>query len=132
MYGCTDLIRIGLSFHGMTSMAFANVGRVNHRRLSRQLKGALFSREAEGVIAAALQVLEARSHFRSALTSPAAVRDFLRLKLGRKDREEFWAAFLDAQHRVIAFECLSIGTLTSCTVHPREVVRAALAHNAAA
>lgn len=40
--------------------------------------------------------------------------------------------FLDAQHRVIAFEELFAGTLTQTSVYPREVVRRALGHNAAA
>jgi DNA repair protein RadC len=103
-----------------------------HRRLSRQLAAVLNSSEADQVIAAALAVLAERARFTSGLMSPGAVRDYLRLTLGRMEREEFWGAFLDAQHRVIAFERLFIGTLTQCAVHPREIVRAALAHNAAA
>ena len=103
-----------------------------HRRLSRQLAAVLTSQNADQVVEAALAVLEQRALFTNALTSPAAVRDYFRVALGRLEREEFWAAFLDAQHRVIAFERLFLGTLTQCSVHPREVVRAALANNAAA
>jgi DNA repair protein RadC len=67
-----------------------------------------------------------------ALGSPAAVRDFLRLTLGRREQEVFLAVLLDAQNRVLACEELFRGTLTQTSVYPREVVRCALKHNAAA
>jgi DNA repair protein RadC len=68
----------------------------------------------------------------SALTSPGAVRDFLRLALAARDHEVFVVLFLDAQHRVISDAELFRGTLTQTSVYPREVVKAALAANAAA
>jgi len=68
----------------------------------------------------------------SALTSPGAVRDYLRLALGARAHEVFVALFLDAQHRVISAGELFRGTLTQTSVYPREVVKAALAANAAA
>lgn len=68
----------------------------------------------------------------AALSQPAAVRDYLRLALSTLDTEEFWCLFLDAQHRVIAAESLFTGTLTQTSVYPREVVKAALRHNAGA
>lgn len=67
-----------------------------------------------------------------ALASPAAVRDYLRLTLGGRDREVFLVLFLDAQHRTIGSAELFCGSLTQASVHPREVVRAALGANAAA
>ncbi len=67
-----------------------------------------------------------------ALGSPAAVKAYLRLRLQRHDREVFAALFLDAQNRVLACEELFAGTLTQTSVYPREVVRRALTHNAAA
>jgi DNA repair protein RadC len=67
-----------------------------------------------------------------ALTSPGAVRDYLRLSLGTREHELFVALFLDAQHRVVATEELFRGTLTQTSVYPREVVKAALRANAAA
>ncbi|HZR02220.1 MAG TPA: DNA repair protein RadC [Burkholderiales bacterium] len=69
---------------------------------------------------------------REGLTSPAAVRDFLRLKLAALPHEVFVCIYLDAQHRVIAYEELFRGTLTQTSVYPREVVKAALRANAAA
>ncbi|WP_296056339.1 DNA repair protein RadC [uncultured Amphritea sp.] len=68
----------------------------------------------------------------SALTSPDLVRDYLQLQLSDRSREVFACLLLDSQHRVICFEELFLGTIDSATVHPREVVKLALSHNAAA
>jgi DNA repair protein RadC len=67
-----------------------------------------------------------------ALASPRAVRDYLRLALAGREQEVFVVLLLDAQHRVIASEELFRGTLTQTSVYPREVVKCALKHNAAA
>jgi len=69
---------------------------------------------------------------RDALSSPRAVRDYLRLVLGGREQEVFVVLLLDAQHRVIACEELFRGTLTQTSVYPREVVKCSLKHNAAA
>jgi len=68
---------------------------------------------------------------RDALASPAAVRDYLRLRLRGLPHEVFMGLYLDAQNRVIGDEELFRGTLTQTSVYPREVVKRALAHNAA-
>lgn len=65
-------------------------------------------------------------------TSGQAVRDWLRLHLSILEREEFTVLFLDNQHRLITHETLFTGTLNSTEVHPRELIKAALKHNAAA
>lgn len=65
------------------------------------------------------------------LSSPGAVRNYLRLKLGDLEHEVFCTLFLDSQHRPIAIEELFRGTLSQASVYPREVVKRALAHNAA-
>ncbi len=70
-------------------------------------------------------------HQRDVLSSPGSVRDFLRITLAGRDYEVFMALFLDAQNRVIAPEEMFRGTLTQTSVYPREVVKRALAHNAA-
>jgi len=67
-----------------------------------------------------------------ALNSLCAVRDYLQLLLGGRQQEVFLVLFLDTQHRVIATEELFHGTLSQTSVYPREVVKRALAHNAAA
>jgi DNA repair protein RadC len=68
----------------------------------------------------------------AALSSPGAVRDYLRLAIGGRPYEVFICIWLDAQHRVIKFEEPFRGTLTQTSVYPREIVKAALACNAAA
>lgn len=67
-----------------------------------------------------------------AFATPGAVRDYLRLHLAGLAHEVFFALWLDAQNRLIAAEELFRGTLTQTSVYPREVVKRALAHNAAA
>lgn len=69
---------------------------------------------------------------RPLLGAPAAVRDWLRLKLAGLPHEVFLALWLDAQNRLIADDTLFRGGLTQTSVHPREVVKQALARNAAA
>jgi DNA repair protein RadC len=54
------------------------------------------------------------------------------MHLATLDREAFTVLWLDNQHRLIAFDTLFLGTINSITVHPREVVKAGLHHNAAA
>ena len=68
----------------------------------------------------------------SALTSPGAVRDYLRLAIAGRPHEVFVCLWLDAQHRVTACEELFRGTLTQTSVYPREIVKAGLRANAAA
>ena len=84
-------------------------------------------------------VLElARRHFQEqmqngpALLNPQATRDFLHMRLRDLPHEVFCCLYLDNRHRVIAFEELFRGTVDGANVHPREVVKRALAHNAAA
>ncbi len=68
---------------------------------------------------------------RDALGSPDAVRDYLRLTLATLPYEAFVVLFLDSQNRLLAARELFRGTLSQTSVYPREVVKAALAHNAA-
>lgn len=65
------------------------------------------------------------------LSSPLAVKQYLQLLIGGKQYESFAVLFLDVKNRLIASEELFRGTLTHASVYPREVVKAALAHNAA-
>jgi DNA repair protein RadC len=68
----------------------------------------------------------------SALTSPGAVRDYLRLAIAGREHEVFVCLWLDAQHRMISCDELFRGTLTQTSVYPREIVKAGLKANAAA
>lgn len=69
---------------------------------------------------------------RDALGSPREVRDYLRMTLQHLEYEAFLGIFLDTRNRVIASEELARGSLLSASVYTREVVKRALAHNAAA
>ncbi|KAB2927734.1 MAG: JAB domain-containing protein [Dechloromonas sp.] len=69
---------------------------------------------------------------RDTLSSPGKVRDWLRLRLAARPHEVFMALWLDAQNRLLKADELFTGTLTQTSVYPREVVKTALAHNAAA
>jgi DNA repair protein RadC len=69
---------------------------------------------------------------KTVLTSPGAVRDYLKLALGGRQHEVFVCVWLDAQHRVTACDEAFRGTLTQTSVYPREIVKTALARNAAA
>ena len=69
---------------------------------------------------------------RDVLASPESVRDYLRMTLAGREYEVFMVLFLDAQNRVISPEEMFRGTLTQTSVYPRELVKSALARNAAA
>ncbi len=69
---------------------------------------------------------------RDTFANPGKVRDWLRLKLATRQHEVFMALWLDAQNRLIKADELFSGSLTQTSVYPREVVKTALAHNAAA
>ncbi|SDM19377.1 DNA repair protein RadC [Franzmannia pantelleriensis] len=66
------------------------------------------------------------------ITQPALAFEYLQILLQDYEHEVFSAIFLDSQHRVICFEELFRGTIDSASVYPREVVKQALANNAAA
>ncbi|MCP2075215.1 UNVERIFIED_ORG: DNA repair protein RadC [Pseudomonas lini] len=68
----------------------------------------------------------------SVLESPLAVRDYLKAMLRHEPHEVFGCLFLDSRHRVLAYESLFHGSIDSASVYPRQVVKRALAHNAAA
>lgn len=67
----------------------------------------------------------------AAYQSPAAVKQYLYLQLAGETIERFSVLYLDCQHRGIAFEHHFTGTLAQTSVHPREIVMAALQHRAA-
>jgi DNA repair protein RadC len=90
------------------------------------------SAELAAVVELARRALAEEARANDALTSPQAVRDYLRLALGGRPHEVFVGIFLDSQNRLLAAEELFRGTLAQTSVYPREVVKAALARNAAA
>ena len=94
--------------------------------------GAAKYAQIAAVMELARRALGEEMRARDSLTSPSAVRGYLRLRMQDLGHETFYCVFLDAQNRVIAADELFRGTLTQTSVYPREVVKHALAHNAAA
>lgn len=87
----------------------------------------------DAIVDRALSILERRMRRAGeALTSPRDAFHYFRLRIGALEREVFHVALLDAQNRLIHAEELFRGTLTQTSVYPREVVKLALKHNAAA
>lgn len=84
------------------------------------------------ILAQAEEILRRRINDGQALTDPAIAGRMLRYRLAGRDREFFTLVLLDTRHRVIHIEDLFAGTIDGAEVHPREVVKAALLHNAAA
>jgi DNA repair protein RadC len=131
----------GRSVHGVehARRLIARFGRLS-RLLSAapaELQALTPSRRARHVRIGAVMELARRAlveemRARDSLASPAAVRAYLRLRMQDLGHECFYGVFLDAQNRVIVAEELFRGTLTQTSVYPREVVKHALRHNAAA
>ena len=89
----------------------------------------------DAIIARAFEILARRVRTGPLMDSPAVVKDMCRLHLAPADaagREEFAVMFLDHAHRLIEMKTLFRGTLGATSVYPREVVKEALARNAAA
>jgi len=93
--------------------------------------GSLRHAQAQALLAIATRVLRAPLCAGSVLDSPQRVRDWLSLWLAGREHEVFVVVFLDARHRLLGELELFRGTLTQTSVYPREVVKSALAANAA-
>jgi DNA repair protein RadC len=101
---------------------------------------ALYVREAsdyrlatpEETLAAARRTLSHRFRRGCALDSPGLVREYLKITLGTMEHEVFCLILVDNRHRLLAWVELFRGTIDGASVHPREVVKEALKHNAAA
>ncbi|MDR4517990.1 MAG: DNA repair protein RadC [Nitrosomonas sp.] len=88
--------------------------------------------QLQAVLEMSRRTLEEKLEQGNAMNTPQLVREFLRLSLTNKLHEVFIAIFLDAKNHMISTEELFSGTLTQASVYPREVVKRALHHNAAA
>ena len=96
---------------------------------------AIQSAGEDAVIAEALKILAARVKICEALHTPGAVKHYLVMRNAAEadqNVERFGVMYLDSQNSVICCETLFTGTLSQTSVYPRELVRAALRHNAAA
>lgn len=135
---------LGTGVRGRSALEVARELLARFGRLSRVLEaprgeldlvpgvGAARYARIAAVMELARRALAEEMKARDSLTSPAAVRGYLRLQMQELGHECFFCVFLDAQNRVIQAEQLFRGTLTQTSVYPREVVKHALRHNAAA
>ena len=134
---------LGTGVRGKSALALARELLARFGRVSRLLSathreldavpgiGAARYSQIAAVMELARRALAEEMKSRDSLTSPAAVRGYLRLHMQELGHECFFCVFLDAQNRVIAAEELFRGTLTQTSVYPREVVKHSLRHNAA-
>jgi DNA repair protein RadC len=93
--------------------------------------GAAKFAQLQAVMALARRAIEEELRDGQTLGSPQAVKDYLRLILKPQAHESFFVLFLDVKNRLIETQEMFRGTLTHTSVYPREVVKAALALNAA-
>ena len=100
--------------------------------LVRDVDGQFRPAHADEVLQQARRVLSQRVRRGATMSSPQAVKDYLRLEIGMLEHEVFCVLFLDAQHRIIALKQMFRGTVTQTSVYPREVVKESLSMNAAA
>ncbi|MDP9897398.1 DNA repair protein RadC [Variovorax boronicumulans] len=100
--------------------------------LVRDFAGTYVPANAEDILAAARRVIQDKYRRGVDLSSPTAVREYLTVLLGAYEHEVFTVLFLDAHFRLIACREMFRGTVSQTSVYPREVVKEALQHNAAA
>ncbi|MEA3250600.1 MAG: DNA repair protein RadC [Pseudomonadota bacterium] len=109
---------------------------MNHRKLSAGEVAGTYHITAPVTEAELLSIAQAFARRRLGrgrkLTQPALAFEYLQMLMQDYEHEVFSAVFLDTQHRIIHFEELFRGTIDSASVYPREVVKQALACNAAA
>jgi len=98
---------------------------------TRDEKGGFVPADGTEIVEAAKIYLNRRIKRSNPVTSPKIARDYLAVTLGARDAEYFCILMLDSRSRVIDFVELFRGTIDGASVHPREVVKLALAKNAA-
>ena len=136
------LLRTGIKGQGVLQMAEAVLARFGGFAGLLQAQAGDFSvikglgpakrAELAAVVEMARRALAQRLETGTVFDSPQAVKDYVQLHLGGLQHEVFAALFLDTQHRLIKLDTMFTGTLTQTSVYPREVVKLALARNAAA
>lgn len=88
--------------------------------------------QLQAVLELAKRAISEELQENTSLSSPQSVKKYLQLLIGSKAHESFAVLFLDVKNRLITTEELFRGTLNHASVYPREVVKSALQHNAAA
>ncbi|NRF70141.1 DNA repair protein RadC [Aquincola sp. S2] len=135
------LLRTGLPGQGVLQLAesvlqrfggFAGLLQAKPAELTIKGLGPAKRAELSAVVEMARRSLAQRLTEAPVFDSPAAVKDFVRLKLAGLTQEVFAVLFLDSQHRLLQWDEMFRGTLNQTSVYPREVVKRALALNAGA
>lgn len=88
------------------------------------------TQEEDNIIKKALDILKSRIHEGDAMSSPRVVREYLQLRFSQLPYEVFVVMFIDTRGKLLCIEEMFRGTLTQTSVYPREVIKAALHHNA--
>ncbi|WP_425890152.1 RadC family protein [Aeromonas veronii] len=108
---------------------------LHHKLIAGETPGTYLVTELineEDLLTIANQIARKKLAKGEAITDKHLAHQALQGLLQTRDREVFAALFLDSQHRILTYEELFLGTLSAATVYPRDVVKRALHHNAAA
>ena len=100
--------------------------------LVRDDQGRYLMATADQILEAARRVIDQKIRRGASFTSPNEVKDYLKAKLSGYEREVFAVVLMDSKHCLIEYVELFQGTIDQAAVYPREVVKLALKHNAAA
>ena len=100
--------------------------------LVRDDQGRYLMATADQILEAARQVIDQKIRRGASFTSPSEVKDYLKAKLSGYEREVFAVMLMDSKHCLIEYVELFQGTIDQAAVYPREVVKLAMQHNAAA
>jgi DNA repair protein RadC len=119
-----DMLRHFGSLHGLFGATLEDFSELHGLGMAKYAQMQAVMELAQRAIAEQLQAGDV-------LSSPEAVKRYLRIRLGGRAYESFMVLFVDVKNRLIADKELFRGTLTHTSVHPREVVKEALACNAA-
>jgi DNA repair protein RadC len=135
------LLRTGIEGKNVVALAqeivdgFGGISGLLHAdgKSLKSIKGLGPAKQAElqAVLELSRRALAQQMTQKPILDTPATLLDFVRLQIGSKAYESFMVIFIDATQKLIAFEELFRGTLSTTSVYPREVALRALHHHAA-
>ena len=114
----------------LSSLSFTSS--IDSSLLVRDVAGSYRPAEPAEVLQAALRMLAGQLRGTEMLSSPQAVRDFLRIKLSTLEHKVFAVIHLDAQHQVFKYVEMFGGTVTQTSDYPHEVIKEAMGHNSVA
>lgn len=102
---------------------------INSMLYTKSLSGEFIPAEHQDIIAEAKRIYSYSLRKGQKIDNPSQASESIQSRLRDKHHEVFACLYLDSQHRIIAFEELFRGTIDGAVVHPREVVKEAIAHN---